>query len=153
MNAVIRDRFKGAEMARVMSFVMAVFILIPVIAPSIGQLILIFFNWQAIFWMFLLFSFLVLTWFSIRLPETLLPLNRKVFSFHRSLDGVVEVIRTRTALGYTLATGFLFSPFVGYLSSAQQIFADGYGKKDEFPLLFASLALRRPRRRRLRHLA
>ncbi|HJO44220.1 MAG TPA: multidrug effflux MFS transporter [SAR324 cluster bacterium] len=141
MNAVIRDRFKGAEMARVMSFVMAVFILIPVIAPSIGQLILIFFNWQAIFWMFLLFSVLVLTWFSIRLPETLLPLNRKVFSLHITLEGVVEVIRTRTALGYTLATGFLFSPFVGYLSSAQQIFADGYGKKDEFPLLFASLAL------------
>ena len=141
MNAVIRDRFKGTEMARVMSFVMAVFILVPVIAPSIGQLILIFFNWQAIFWMFLFFSILVLTWFTFRLPETLNPENRRVFSLHQTFQGISEVIKTRKTMGYTLATGFLFSPFVGYLSSAQQIFADGYGKKDEFPLLFASLAL------------
>ena len=141
MNAVIRDRYKGPEMARVMSFVMAVFILVPVIAPSIGQVILIFFNWEAIFWMFLITALLVCIWFSIRLDETLLPESRQPLSFRKIRNGMIEVLKTRTALGYTLATGFLFSPFVGYLSSSQQIFADGYGKKDEFPLLFASLAL------------
>ena len=141
MNAVIRDRYKGPEMARVMSFVMAVFILVPVIAPSIGQVILIFFNWEAIFWMFLITALLVCIWFSIRLDETLLPESRQPLSFRKIRNGMIEVLKTLTALGYTLATGFLFSPFVGYLSSSQQIFADGYGKKDEFPLLFASLAL------------
>ena len=81
MNAVIRDRYKGPEMARVMSFVMAVFILVPVIAPSIGQVILIFFNWEAIFWMFLITALLVCIWFSIRLDETLLPESRQPLSF------------------------------------------------------------------------
>ena len=98
-------------MARVMSFVMAVFILVPVIAPSIGQVILSFFNWEAIFWMFLITALLVCIWFSIRLDETLLPESRQPLSFRKIRNGMIEVLKTRTALGYTLATGFLFSPF------------------------------------------
>ena len=84
----IREHFKGNEMARVMSFVMAVFILVPVIALSIGQLILISINWQAIFWLFLFFSIMVLTYYIFRLPETLNPKTRRVFLLHQTFQGI-----------------------------------------------------------------
>ncbi len=141
MNAVIHDHFEGPAMARVMSFVMAVFILVPVIAPAVGQAILWVFDWRAIFGMFLLIAVIVLVWFSTRLSETLSPEKRTIFSFRSIFDAVAEIVMTRNSLGYTLAIGFILSPFISYLSSAQQIFADVFGMEVEFPLLFASLAL------------
>ena len=141
INAVIRDKFEGPEMARVISFVMAVFILVPVIAPSIGQFILIVFDWRAIFGMLLLIAVIALGWFAIRLKETLDTEQRIRFSLNTSFQAVLMVLRTRKSLGYTLAIGFVFSPFIGYLSSSQQIFSDVFGMEKEFPYLFATLAL------------
>ena len=141
INAVIRDKFEGPEMARVISFVMAVFILVPVIAPSIGQVILIVFDWRAIFGMLLLIAVIALGWFAIRLKETLDTEQRIRFSLNTSFQAVLMVLRTRKSLGYTLAIGFVFSPFIGYLSSSQQIFSDVFGMEKEFPYLFATLAL------------
>ena len=141
INAVIRDKFEGPEMARVISFVMAVFILVPVIAPSIGQVILIVFDWRAIFGMLLLTAVIALGWFAIRLKETLDTEQRIRFSLNTSFQAVLMVLRTRKSLGYTLAIGFVFSPFIGYLSSSQQIFSDVFGMEKEFPYLFATLAL------------
>ena len=139
MNAVVRDRFKGNQMARVLSLVMTVFIMVPVLAPSLGQFLLEFFHWQAIFWMFLLFSTIVCIWFHLRLKETLK--QSKPFSIKGIQWGLAEILRSRRSLGYTLATGFLFSPMVAYISSAQQIYADVFGMEAEFPLIFGFLAL------------
>lgn len=141
MVAVVRDRFEGRSMARVMSFVMAVFIIVPVIAPAIGQVIILFLNWRAVFVVYLLLSIVMMVWFGIRLPETLAHESRLPISGRRILAALREVLGTRVALGYTLAAGLVSGAFLGFLSSAQQIFQELYALGAQFPLYFAMVAL------------
>ncbi|MCP4472548.1 MAG: multidrug effflux MFS transporter [Gammaproteobacteria bacterium] len=138
--ALVRDQFKGREMARVMSFVMSVFILVPVFAPAIGQLVLLVADWHFIFAMFLALAVIVVFWFWKRQPETLARENRIRFSFVRLWLDIQLICRIRVALGYTLTMGFIFGAFVGYLSSSQQIFQVQYRLFDLFPLYFGILA-------------
>jgi len=138
--ALVRDQFKGREMARVMSFVMSVFILVPVFAPAIGQLILSVADWHFIFAMFLALALTVVAWFWKRQPETLAQENRIRFSFVGLLLDIQAISRIRAALGYTLTMGFVFGAFVGYLSSSQQIFQVQYRLFELFPLYFGILA-------------
>ena len=139
--ALVRDQYEGRQMARIMSFVMSVFIIVPAIAPALGQGILWIADWRAIFVTFFAIAAIACAWLVIRQPETLLPERRLPFSL-RALGGSAwEVVTTRTAMGYTLATGFAFSPFVAYLSAAQQIFQDAYGVGALFPVYFGGLAL------------
>lgn len=138
--ALVRDRYKGREMARVMSFVMTVFILVPVFAPAVGQLVLALADWRWIFVMFLVLVIVVVTWFARRQPETLAPENRIIFSFAQFLLDIRGILRIRAALGYTVTMGFVFGAFIGYLSSSQQIFQIQYQLYDLFPLYFGVLA-------------
>jgi DHA1 family bicyclomycin/chloramphenicol resistance-like MFS transporter len=138
--ALVRDKYMGREMARVMSFVMSVFILIPVLAPAVGQLVLQWAGWRAIFVMFLILAVLVTTWFWYRQPETLTPQNRIPFSFTQLISDCRAIVSIRTALGYTLTMGFVFGAFIGYLSSSQQIFQVQYQLSSLFPLYFGILA-------------
>jgi len=119
--ALVRDQFKGRDMARIMSFVMTVFILVPVFAPAVGQLLLAFADWRYIFLMLLL-----LVWFWLRQPETLAPAGRIRFSVVQVLLDIGAICRIRAALGYTLTMGFAFGAFIGNLSSSQQIFQVQY---------------------------
>ena len=139
--ALVRDQYEGRLMARLMSFAMAVFILVPTIAPALGQGLLILGGWHAIFVTFLVISVIVFAWFALRQPETLPVARRRPFSPRAIGQAVGEILRIRPALGYTLATGFVFAPFVAYLGSAQQIFQDAYGTGALFPLYFGVLAL------------
>ena len=138
--ALIRDRFHGSEMARIMSFIMTVFILVPILAPAVGQGILLFSGWQAIFGFIILFSFAVQAWFTIRQPETLLPENRRAFTLVSIGQGFFEVIRNLPAMVFTLVAGSVFGGFMGYLNSCQQIFQVQYGLGKLFPLFFGGLA-------------
>ena len=139
--ALVRDRYEGRTMARVMSFVMAAFILAPVVAPALGQVILIVSGWRAIFAAYLGLVLLVAIWFGFRQPETLPPDRRILFSGTRITLAAREVLANRTALGYTVAAGFIFGAFIGYLNSAQQIFQQQYGLGRLFPLFFGIGAL------------
>lgn len=139
--ALIRDQYQGRAMARVMSFVMAVFILVPVIAPLLGQAILLVAHWRAIFGLYLGLALIASLWFALRQPETLPPGQRMPFSLSRIGRAVRQVVTNRAALGYTLATGTVFGAFLGYLNSAQQIFQGQYGLGRLFPVYFAVLAL------------
>ena len=139
--ALVRDQYEGREMARIMSFVMGVFILVPAMAPAIGQGIIMISGWRAIFVLFLVIALLAWGWFYIRQPETLPPERRAPFSFFVIWTGVRETCRNRISLGYTLIAGCIFGALVGYLSSAQQMFASIYAITDLFPLYFAVLAL------------
>ena len=139
--AIVRDLFEGAAMARVMSFVMTVFILVPAIAPMIGQGILLFAGWRAIFMMFLIHSLIVLVWFSVRLKETLPPERRHPLSMRRNLRATAEIFRTKQSIGYIIAAGLIFGAFIGFLSSVQQIFDITYGRRLEFPYWFAMMSL------------
>ncbi len=138
--ALVRDRYQGRGMARVMSFVMTVFILVPVFAPAVGQGILAWSGWQAIFALFLLLALIAGGWFWVRQPETLPAGQRSVFSPARLLLDTLGILRLRSAFGYSLTMGCVFGAFVGYLSSSQQIFQVQYGLGALFPLYFGILA-------------
>ena len=139
--ALIRDQYEGQAMARIMSLVMSVFIFVPALAPTVGQGILFVAGWRAIFGTFFAIALIALVWFAIRQPETLTPDHRAALSARRILMAAREVCTTRAAMGYTVAAGLVFAAFVGYLSSAQQIFQDTYLVGEWFPAYFAVLAL------------
>ena len=139
--ALVRDQYEGRRMARVMSFVMAMFILVPAIAPALGQGIMWIADWRAIFLTLFAAAAIAGIWLMLRQPETLPAGRRMRFSFRALGGAALEVLRTRTAMGYTLAVGFTFAPFVAYLSVAQQIFQDAYGVGSLFPVYFGALAL------------
>ena len=103
--AIVRDRYEGQKMARVMSFVMTIFILIPVLAPALGQLMLTISGWRLIFALFLSLSPFTLVWFSLRLPETLNKEKRHPFTVGRIFSAVQEILGIRQALAYTIVSG------------------------------------------------
>lgn len=139
--ALVRDQYAGRAMARIMSFVMTVFILVPIVAPMLGQGILLIGTWHGIFILFLALAVLAFLWLSIRQPETLPPEKRRPFTLGRIGRAVVEVFKSRMAIGAALAAGVIFAAMIGYLTSSQQIFQDTYGVGDLFPVFFAILAV------------
>lgn len=140
--ALVRDRFRGSDMARVMSFIMTVFILVPILAPAVGQgVLLLTGHWRAIFAFILLFSVAVQVWLTLRQPETLPPALRRPFTLVSVRMAIFEVLRNAPAMVYTLVAGCTFGAFMGYLNTCQQIFGAQYGLGARFPLVFAGLAL------------
>ncbi len=139
--ALVRDQYEGNSMARVMSFIMAVFIFVPMIAPAFGQLVIMWVSWRFIFAAFLILGLIALTWFSIRQPETL-PVDRRIKFTIRGLGiSLKEIVTSRVALGYTIASGFVFAAFLSYLTSSQQVFQDVYGVGTAFPIYFGVLSI------------
>ena len=120
---------------------MTIFILVPVLAPAIGQLILFVASWRMIFTMLLIMALLVLCWFMIRQPETLTPTQRAQFSAQQLINSVSRVLRNPVTLGYTITAGLVSGPFVAFLSSIQQILQQQYGLGTLFPLFFAGLSI------------
>jgi len=100
--ALVRDRYKGRSMARVMSFVSTVLLLIPMIAPTLGQAILLHAGWRSIFFSFVLMALVTLIWFALRMPETLSPEKRTPFSLKRIINTTFEIIKIRPVFGYTV---------------------------------------------------
>jgi DHA1 family bicyclomycin/chloramphenicol resistance-like MFS transporter len=139
--AIIRDMYEGDYMARIMSFVTVVFILIPVIAPALGKFILDHYDWQTIFYIQIVFSLLVAFWFWKRQKETLTQEKRISFNHKVILNGFKQIFKQRRTMAFTLISGFVVGSFLVYLSSSQQIFQEQYGLKDEFPYIFAGLAI------------
>ena len=139
--ALVRDRYEGRAMAQVMSFVMTVFILVPMIAPTLGQALLFVTGWRSIFGVFILLALITLLWFALRMPETLALEDRASFSLRRILSATREIFHIRPAIGYTVTAGLISGAHLGYLSSAQQIFQEQYQLGDLFPIVFAIIAL------------
>jgi DHA1 family bicyclomycin/chloramphenicol resistance-like MFS transporter len=139
--AMVRDTYDGNYMARIMSFITTVFILIPVIAPALGKFILDHYNWQSIFYIQLIFSILVSIWFFKRQPETLSPKNKRKWTSTIFISGFKELIRHKTTIGFTIISGFITGSFLVYLSTAQQVFHEQYQLVEEFPYIFAALAI------------
>ncbi len=139
--ALVRDCYEGRPMARIMSFVMAVFILVPALAPAVGLGVIVSFGWRATFGLLFLLSLVACLWFGLRQPETLPVTERRPFSLKTIGSGLVQACRYPATVGYTLAAGLIFGAFLGYLSSAQQIFAVGYGVHDLFAIYFGTAAL------------
>lgn len=138
--SIIRDRFRGDAMARVMSLIFAVFMLIPVVAPSFGQAILWIAPWRWIFWILALLATMILLWMMIRLPETLAPEKRMPITVSSLLRTIGMVVTTRSSIGYMLASGVVMSGLIGFILSVQQIFFDVFHAEHIFPIAFATMA-------------
>ncbi|MEX2958071.1 multidrug effflux MFS transporter [Acinetobacter baumannii] len=138
--SIVRDKYSGAQMARIMSLIMMVFMVAPAIAPSLGQLIIHFFGWRDIFVLYMIYATVVGAWVALRLEETLLPENRLPMRLAFQ-DGFKEVVSNKTTMSYLLCAGFCFGGFIGYLGTSQQIFMQQFGKTgQEFSAYFAVLA-------------
>jgi DHA1 family bicyclomycin/chloramphenicol resistance-like MFS transporter len=139
--AMVRDGSAGAAMARVMSFVMTVFMLVPILAPSVGQLVLLVAHWRLIFAGFLAMGLLAGLWLWLRQPETLPADRRSPLALPVLAAAGAQALRHPVTAGYTLATGCIFGSFISYLGTAQQIFAELYGQGAYFALWFGAFAI------------
>lgn len=139
--ALVRDLYGGRDMARIMSFIMIVFTLVPAIAPSLGTLVIALAGWREIFLVFVLFSLVATVWLALRQLETLAPENRRPLRVASLRSAVAEVFSesaTRLSIAVqTLAFGMLFSA----ISTIQPLFDQTYGRGDSFPLWFLGIAL------------
>ncbi|WP_160127923.1 multidrug effflux MFS transporter [Kordia antarctica] len=139
--AMVRDSFSGDYMAKIMSFIVAIFIIIPVVAPALGKLMLDTFGWRSIFNSQLIFGAIIMIWLWKRQPETLNPKHKIKLSKTLFISGFKEFMKFKTAIAFTLISGFITGSFMVYLSVADQIFQIQYGMVEEFPYLFAALAI------------
>ncbi|MGI9038992.1 MAG: multidrug effflux MFS transporter, partial [Gemmatimonadota bacterium] len=137
--AVIRDAYEGEEMSRVMSLIMAVFILVPVVAPTIGAGIVAIASWRWVFGVCVLAVSAMALW-TTRLPETLHEEYRLEASFERISRAAGTVLSNRTTVGYTLAMTSLYAVFISYLGTAEIIFGQTFDQGARFPYIFGGLA-------------
>lgn len=138
--AIVRDRFEGDAMSRTMSSLMAVFLLVPVVAPTLGAVLLEVAPWRWLFVLCAASAVLVALW-TQRLPETLAAEHRiPDLRFHRVKAAAGLVVSSRTAVAYTAATVALYGVFTSYLGSSEAIVGEALGREDQFPLIFGALA-------------
>lgn len=135
--ALVRDLYEGRQMARIMSFVMMIFVLIPAVAPSIGALIISGFGWHGIFWAFVLFGLLGATWLNVRQEETLPPERRRPLNARALREAFVEVLSHNMVRIYIVVLTLGFGQMFAFLSSIQQIYFETFGIVETFPIWFA----------------
>lgn len=137
--SIVRDVYSGEEMAKAMSFILAIFIMVPVLAPSIGAGLIAVFSWRAAFFFGAVMAGAIAIWARV-LPETLAEEDRRPISFKAIKESTLEVLRNRQTMGYTLARTATFGAFSSYLASSERIFGEFYGRPDQFPLIFGGIA-------------
>lgn len=138
--ALIRDRYEGEEMARAMSFVMAVFILVPVVAPTLGALGAATIGWRATFGLCVVTAAAVALW-ARRVPETLAPEHRLPLSPARLAAAARTVVTERRTAAYTLAMTAMYGAFTSYLASSRDLFTVTFDREAAYPTIFGALAL------------
>jgi len=139
--SVVRDCYSGRQMARVMSMSFMVFLMVPILAPSIGQLIMFVGSWRLIFFFLAAFALTVATVLGLMLGETLHPEYRRPLSPRAIGQAIRRTLTERNALGYTLAITLVFGSLMGFINSIQQIFQDIFHAPNRFPLVFAGIGL------------
>ncbi|MFI0396889.1 MFS transporter [Paracoccus jiaweipingae] len=139
--ALVRDLYAGREMARITSFVMMVFIMIPALAPSLGAGMIWLGGWHAVFIAFICFALIGGLWLNLRQDETLPPERRRPLKAGPLGAAIREVLTDRQVVLCIIVLTLGFGQMFGLLSSAQQLFGEAYGKGDQFPLWFAAMAL------------
>ncbi|QJB69395.1 multidrug effflux MFS transporter [Parasphingorhabdus halotolerans] len=136
-NSIIRDRYDGDAMARMMSTIMMIFMIVPITAPILGQIILFFAEWHVIFLMLSVVGFSVLVWVMLRLPETMHPDDATPIAFGSVTSAWRQVIFHRNSFGHVVASGLMMAPLFAFIASAQQVFFDTFSAGDIFVYAFA----------------
>ncbi|PKB14772.1 DHA1 family bicyclomycin/chloramphenicol resistance-like MFS transporter [Novosphingobium kunmingense] len=139
-SAIVRDRYSGDRMARMQSTIALVFMAVPMMAPSFGQAVLLVAGWRWIFGTTAAMSLLVMAWAWLRLPETLDPADVQPIRLSPIITNMGASLLDRSAIGYVIGAGVLWSGLFGYLNSSQQLIAEQFGGGDKFPLIFAGMA-------------
>ena len=140
-TSIVRDCYAGRRMASVMSLAMMVFIAVPVVAPSFGQAVMLLTQWRGIFIVLTLYGALALAWSAWRMPETLVPEQRKSLAVRDVLGAFRQTVTNRQTLGYALAAGFVQGALFAFVFISQQVFVDIYQLGHYFPLAFAAAAI------------
>ena len=138
--SAVRDCYGGRQMARVMSLAFMVFIAVPVLAPSIGQLLMLFLPWRGLFGALALYALVLFAWIGLRLPETLHPEYRRPIDPRSVAAAIGRSLGSRQAAGYMLAQTALSGALYGFINSVEQIFADDFHRPTLMPLVFAGIA-------------
>ncbi len=139
--AMVRDLHSGREMARVVSFAMMVFMLVPAIAPAVGTVFINAFGWRSLFIAFVIFSAVGCLWLGLRQPETLVPANRRPLRATTLLTAFKEVLSHRVIVVSTAVQTLVYGMLFGTLSSTQQVFSQTFGRAETFPFWFAVIAV------------
>ncbi len=138
--SIVRDRVGGRRMAEIMSLIFMVFMIIPVIAPGLGQLVMLVASWHMIFTSMAVIAAAIAVWAWFRLPETLHPADRRPFTLSAVRQAFGIVLTMRVPLWYTLASMTVFGALFAFINSAQQIYVGIYGLGVWFPVVFAAVA-------------
>ena len=140
-TSIVRDCYAGRRMASVMSLAMMVFIAVPVIAPSLGQAVLLFGQWRGIFLVLLLYGFVALVWNAMRMPETLPESERRSLAVRDVLGAFRQTVTNRQTMGYALAAAGVMGSLFAYVLCSQQVFTGIYKLGPYFPIAFAAIAV------------
>jgi DHA1 family bicyclomycin/chloramphenicol resistance-like MFS transporter len=140
-TSIVRDCYAGRRMASVMSLAMMVFIAVPVIAPSLGQAVMLLTQWRGIFIVLMLYGAFALIWSALRMPETLPMSERKSLALRSVLGAFRQTVTNRQTLGYALAAGGVQGSLFAFVFSSEQVFTEIYGLGRYFPLAFAAIAI------------
>ena len=140
-SAIIRDRHSGDAMARMTSTVSMVFMIAPMVAPSLGQAVLLFAGWRLIFAALATLAAIIGLWIALRLPETMATAHRQPIRPKHILSNMVRAASDRRTFGYTLGGSLIFGAMLGYINSSQQLVAEHFGAGAMFPLLFGATAI------------
>ena len=140
-TAMIRDQYSGPAMGKVMSLIMVVFIIVPALAPTVGQAVLYFATWDKIFLLLFLIGLLCVGILFFFQEETLPADKRREVTVHNIKNGIIEIFKNPISRIYTFVSGILFGAFVGYLSTSQLIFQEHFQLGDKFSYYFGCLAL------------
>lgn len=139
--AIIRDRHSGDAMARMQSTVAMVFMIAPMLAPSLGQTVLLVAGWRWIFALLSVLGGVIGTWIFLRLPETMAARHRQSIDPRRIAGNMATAATTRTTIGYTLGGSLTFGAMLGYINSSEQLVAEHFGAGALFPVLFGAIAV------------
>jgi len=139
--AIVRDRFAGNAMGRIMSFIMVIFVMVPMVSPYLGQSVILAFDWRSLFIFFGAAGILMALWMNVRLGETLVAEKRSRYSIENLFNAVLKVAGNRVSMGYAVSLGLVSSAFIAYLNMSQQILQVQYGLGVHYPLYFGALSL------------
>ncbi|SHJ20856.1 multidrug effflux MFS transporter [Aquimarina spongiae] len=138
--AIARDKFVGEKMAKTISLVVAINIIVPVVSPILGKFILEASTWRMLFVTFFCFGLIAFFLFGLRIEETLSNEKRKSFTLKHILKAILEIFRNKKSIGYTIIAGLFSGVFIAYLNLSQEIFEFQYQLGNQYPFYFGFLA-------------
>ncbi|WP_230280698.1 multidrug effflux MFS transporter [Croceicoccus sp. Ery15] len=140
-NAIVRDKYEGDAMARIVSMIATVFMVVPVLAPTIGQTILLFADWRSIFGVMFGMGIIMFLWVYFRLAETMAPENRQALSAKRIGHNFRVIVTNRDAIGYVFGATLVFGGLYGYINCSEQLVAVHFGLHEKFAYVFGGMAM------------